>query len=237
MKIAICDDEEQFLDLFEAYCKKYSKQTGLDIRLIRFNSGEDFLKYYKEFRDLSIVFMDIMMDGLDGIETSQELRNLDSKINIVFLTSAERYARFGYKVKALNYLMKPLNYTSFANELREIIEIIRKDEDDYIIVKNDDGIFKISFDQILYLETMDRKVLIHTKQQGDVICYKSLKACAQLLDERFFRTHLSYIVNMSCIRTTRKFSLILDNGDIVPISKSRKCNYNSTFARYYGAKI
>lgn len=236
MRIAICDDEEPFLDLIEAYCNKYSKQTGVDIQLVRFNSGEEFLRYYKEFGDLPIVFMDIMMDGLDGIETSQELRNLDSKINIVFLTSVEKYARFGYKVKALNYLMKPLDYKSFANELQEIIEITRKGEDDFLIVKNDDGIFKLSFNQILYLETMNRKVLIHTKE-GEIISYRSLKACAQLLDGRFFRTHLSYIVNMSCIRTTRKFSLVMDNGDIVPISKSRKRNYNSTFARYYGGKI
>lgn len=236
MNVAICDDEIDFLDELQSKLREYAKEKNIYFNISRFESGNSFMNYYMTHKDFDIIFLDINMPGINGIELAQMLRDKGDKVSIVFLTSLIQYALDGYRVCALRYLIKPLTYHKLRRELNGILTEIRNRVDDFFVVKNDNGVYKIYIKDILYIETFERNTLIHLKD-NKILSYKSLKYYEENLDKRFFRCHSGYLVNMSEISVVEKFDIHLANGDIIPLSKNRKRDFSQKMANYYGNLI
>lgn len=230
MRIAICDDEKDFLDEFASLFHRYQDEYKEDIQLVSFNSGKKFLDYFQKYRDIVLIFLDIHME-LDGLSTAKLLRNMDAKIKIVFLTSHVQYAVQGYTVQAAGYILKPLEYKQFCQVLGDTIKAVKAEELAYIIVKNDSGIYKIYYDSIIYIETFHKNVLIHTCEE-EVVSYRRMKDYDAELDERFYRVHAGYIVNMKYIANVRNLDIRLMNGEYIPISQPRKSKFSKALAAY-----
>lgn len=231
MRIAICDDEESFLSEFEVYFMRFIQEYEENIQLICFRNGEQFLEYFQKYKDIAIVFMDIRMEVLDGLNTARRLRVLDEKIKIIFLTSLEQYAVYGYKVKASDYVLKPLDYKRFRALLYTTLASIKKEDMSYFIEKNDNGIYKIYYCDIIYIETYRRNVLIHNAGEK-IVSYRKMKEYESELDERFYRVHSGYIVNMAYIVSVKNLEIGLHNGESIPISKPRKRCFSKALAEY-----
>ena len=199
--IALCDDEQDFTDEMKQYIQRYQEESGEEIRVMVFRNGLELIENYDPSTDL--IFLDIQMDQMDGLETAKRIREKDEEAGIIFLTSLKQYALEGYQYQAVNYLIKPMKYIRLKTELDRWIEKCRK-KNPCIVIANDQGTFKAAVNKIHYIETYKRNLLLHT-DEGEVISYESMKALEQRLSPfGFYRCHAGYLVNMGLVRKVEK---------------------------------
>ena len=194
MKILICDDEEKFISILAEALKEIFSNMNMEISLFTFTDARQAISYTKEFMDIDIVFMDILMGDINGYDAAKAISHIDSRIKIIFLSSTTAYAVKGYDIKATRYLVKPLKVHRLTKVIHQITEELKLEKHDYIIEKNDNGMYKIFVDEIIYIETSDRNTMIHTKQ-GNILSYKSMKEHEARLNSKIFKRCPSYIVN------------------------------------------
>ena len=122
--IALCDDEQDFADEMKQYIQRYQEESGEELRVMVFRNGLELIENYDPSTDL--IFLDIQMDQMDGLETAKRIREKDEEAGIIFLTSLKQYALEGYQYQAVNYLIKPMKYIRLKTELDRWIEKCRK---------------------------------------------------------------------------------------------------------------
>ncbi|MBQ8674327.1 MAG: response regulator transcription factor [Bacteroides sp.] len=220
LKCAIIDDEPLALDLLESYVQKtpFLKLEG------KYSSAVQAMKELPKLAP-DLLFLDIQMPELNGIEFS---KMVDARTRIVFTTAFNQYAIDGYKVNALDYLLKPVSYVDFlqaANKAVQWFELLQqsKEEPQSIFVKSEYKLVQIELKNILYVEGLKDYIKIYEEGNGKpILSLMSMKSMEELLPaSRFMRVHRSYIVNKEKIR-------IIDRGRIVfgkvyiPISDSYK---------------
>jgi DNA-binding LytR/AlgR family response regulator len=236
MKIGICDDEEYVLLLLEEYINRYSKKFGIRFGLVKFNSGEEIWDYIECDNYFDIIFLDIQMNGINGIDTAHKIRKKDTNVKIFFLTSIIKYALEGYRVKAERYFIKPLKYSRFEKELNNVIRLIEVEKNRFFIEKNDNGIFKIMLSDIVYIETIGRNTMIHTTSKN-IISYRNMKQHEESLDDCFYRCHRAFIVNLTYVSSIIDNTVSLNNNEDIPLSKYRKKDFKEALLDYYGDKL
>ena len=226
LKCAIVDDEPLALGLLESYV---SKTPFLELAG-KYSSAVQAMKELPE-KQVDLLFLDIQMPELNGLEFS---RMVDSRTRIVFTTAFEQYALDGYKVNALDYLLKPISYTDFlqaANKAVQWFELLNQPHDEItsIFVKSDYKLVQIELDNILYIEGLKDYVKIYEEgSQRPILSLMSMKAMEELLpSSRFMRVHRSYIVQKSKIRIIDRGRIIFGKTSI-PVSES----YKSAFQEY-----
>lgn len=139
----------------------------------------------------------------------------------------------GYTIRATRYLVKPIKKSELSAVLNEVVSELQFDNDDFIVEKNDFGIHKLYFNEIIYIETCKRNTLIHTIS-GDYISYKSMKEHQGKLNNNFIRCHSSYIVNMEYIKDYQGYEINLLNNDKIWVSKNRRKEFLHTLTKFYG---
>lgn len=233
--VVICDDEQAFINRIKEYIKRFSEETKEDFSVREFTSGQTLLDSYTG--DFQIIFLDIKMPDLDGIETAKRIRLFDSNVIIIFLTSIIKYVLAGYSVNAANYLIKPLDYKKFKIEMEKVLTRAVSIKTGYISVKNDQGFFKIYLSTLKYIETYRRNTMIHTMKE-DIISYKKMQDHEKDLEGYpFVRCHTSYIVNLQYIESVIGYDITLSTGDIIPISKQKKKDLMQNLAEYLGSEL
>ena len=158
MRIAVCDDEKTFLDKLKKDISDIL--NGSDYELEEFQSGEELLSVYNE-QKYDIIFLDIEMKELNGMDTANFIRKLDKKVTIVFLTNYEKFAVKGYEVGAFRYVLKDQPVQMYKQQLEDIINFVRCLHSD-IAVNSNGKIQKISAADIIYIDIFDHTVNLHT---------------------------------------------------------------------------
>ena len=148
-------------------------------------------------------------------------------IDILFLD-----IKSGYKVKAFDYLVKPLSYLQLENVLDQAISELKSNEKHFLIIKDSGNIFKIKFPEIIYIETYNRNILFHLTSGSEITGHESLKAYEDKLDERFYRCHTGYIVNMAYVTSIQKDCAILNSNVTVPVSRYKKKKFQMLFTDF-----
>lgn len=220
LKCAIVDDEPLALSLLESYVNKtpFLELAG------KYSSAVQAMKELSG-KHVDLLFLDIQMPELNGLEFS---KMVDPNTRIIFTTAFGQYAIDGYKVNALDYLLKPISYVDFlqaANKAVQWFELLQqpKEEIQSIFVKSDYKLVQIELKKILYIEGLKDYIKIYEEDSAKpILSLMSMKAMEELLpSSRFMRVHRSYIVQKDKIR-------IIDRGRIVfgknyiPISDSYK---------------
>ena len=218
---AIIDDEPLAAQLLESYVKKTPYLTLKGI----YNSAITAMKDLRE-NPVQLLFLDIQMPELSGIEFARILPH-DTKI--IFTTAFNQYALEGYRVNALDYLLKPITYTDFLQATDKALEwftTLQKQqtyaEDRFIFVKNDYKLVRVSLDDVLYIEGLKDYVRIYLKTGEKVMSLMSMKKLEESLPHpEFLRTHRSYIVHMPEVRTIDRLRIVF-GGQYIPISDNYK---------------
>ena len=232
--IAICDDEQDFADEMKQYIQRYQEESGEELRVMVFRNGLELIENYDPSTDL--IFLDIQMDQMDGLETAKRIREKDEEAGISFLTSLKQYALEGYQYQAVNYLIKPMKYIRLKTELDRWIKKCRK-KNPCIVIANDQGTFKAAVNEIHYIETYKRNLLLHM-DEGEVISYESMKALEQRLSPfGFYRCHAGYLVNMGLVRKVEKLEITLSSDETVYVSKPKKKDFMKALAGYWGKML
>lgn len=234
IKIAICDDDKNTLQELVNYIRLYEKENLTEFDIYDYLSGEDLLQNYR--MDFDIIFLDIKMNKINGIETARIIRLKDPNIPIFFLTSIKKYALYGYELNVINYLIKPLSYNKFRRELSKALYQVQISKQ-FVVIKNDSGYFKIYFNSILYIESYNRSTLIH-REQEKIISSHNMKQIEGILDSAlFFRCHTSYIVNFKYVRDVIGNDIFLSNNIHIPLSRKKKKQFLEAWLEYLGETI
>ena len=228
LSCAIIDDEPLAVELMESYVRKtpFLELQG------SFGSGVAAFGMLRD-RPVDLLFCDIQMPGLNGVEFS---RMLPADTRVIFTTAFSRYAVEGFRVNAVDYLLKPISYADFlaaAQKALEWFELKRRagapaDDLRSIFVKTEYRLRQIELERILYIEGLKDYVKIHVEDEPHpVLSLMSLKSLEeQLPADRFIRVHRSYIVQPAKIRTIERNSIVFGR-ERIPISE----NYRQAFFR------
>lgn len=232
LHIAICDDEQRFVDHLTGLIRQYAAETSEEIKVTPYYDGLELIEKYNPTVDL--IFLDIQMKIINGLRTAERVRQRDEKVGIIFLTTLTQYGLEGYKYHAANYIIKPIKYVRLRDELNQFLARSRLDDSPSLVVKNDSGRYKIFLKNLRYIETFNRNLLFHTEQEN-ILCYKSMKEIEQeLKGQGFARSHSSYLVNLFYVKGARKLEIRLITGEVLPISQPKRKQFIEELTEYWG---
>ncbi|MFI3211145.1 MAG: LytTR family DNA-binding domain-containing protein [Peptostreptococcaceae bacterium] len=216
--IGICEDNIIHKNLLNTYIISFFSILNSNYKVLEFSSGEELLSNYPN--NLDLLFLDIQMSDLNGMDTARKIREFDNNVEIIFTTSLLDYVCEGYEVNAYRYMLKPIEYSIFEANIKKCIETIEKKRDDYLTINDKSKLIKVKLDDILYIETSSkRELIIHTIDRHETIKI-SMRKIEKLLNQNFFRCHNSFIVNLEKVSRIDLLDIYINNN-IIPISKHR----------------
>ncbi|WP_069999363.1 LytR/AlgR family response regulator transcription factor [Cellulosilyticum sp. I15G10I2] len=227
----ICEDNEIHRNKINDYLKSVLSELHTAYEIIEFECGEQLLNAYPNHVD--IIFLDIKMKELSGMETAQKIRTFDTETEIIFITGLTEFMQQGYEVSARRYLTKPIQYEIFTQQVKPCIEAIIKRKEQYIWVKSLQATYKVRVDNILYAETYGRQVNVYTTQQI-YPTYMSLSLIEKALKgEHFFRCQKSCLINLNYVEGITKDSVFIKDKEI-PVSRLKMQTLKKELAKIIG---
>lgn len=232
-KITILEDEEFHANNLLTFLKQFKQEhPPFHYTAKHYSQPIELLSEYQ--CDTDLIFIDINLPDIKGIEVAQRIRDIDQQVMIIFVTSLTQYAIEGYSVRAFDYILKPLSYTLFSRKLERAIQILAAKEDNlYINVRTKNGCIRLASDSILYIEILNHDVTLHT-DQGTITHWGSLSKYENLLQNAHFaRCSSCYLVNLKFIQHIDQDYVEVANQRLA-ISKSKKKSFLAALAQYKG---
>lgn len=231
IRVAVCDDEKVFLNDYVKTINNIKKLYSYNIEVFKFSSGEELLKFSSISESkFDIIFLDIIMDNINGIETAKRIREFDKRTEIIFLTSSKDYALEGYEVGAYNYIVKSYEYVK--DKIYKAIRNLYLKDNDFIVIHNKSGIEKIEINKIIYIESNKRKIIFNTTEFKYETYEKLDNIYNKIKNRGFIKTHRSYIINRAFIKKIESRDIITTTEDIIPISRGRLGEVRLSFIKY-----
>jgi len=233
--IGICDGEQTVRSLLADYVARYHSETGAEIQLLSYSTGEKLLKNY--LLNIDLIFLEIPLRKVNGLKIAEYIKQYDKRVRIVFLTTVLSYVLEAYEVGASNYLLKPLSYEKFCKELNRTFEEKTDGGCGHFLEQNRQGLYKIYFHDIRYIETAGKSTLIHTKKE-DIPSTRQMKQFEQLFaDTLLVRCHAGFIVNLRYFQKLEGTMLVLIDGTEIPVSRKRRHLVLDQIQKIYGDDI
>lgn len=236
--IAICDDEEYFRKNIEELVLKYLRNIGFECKIDTFESGKRLVEIGVGILQYDMIFLDINMAELDGIETAKRIRKFTKDVFIIYVTAYVTYALEGYKVDAIRYLLKDGDcLESAVNEcLETVISKMNYKEIKYTF-EFLEGKENVLLDNIIYIESNLHKLVFHVLKNkvNRYSMYKKLDVIAEpLIKHGFCRIHKSYLVNLKYMDSIERYQAALSNGVTLNIAKPRYKTVQYEYITYRG---
>jgi len=230
--IGICDGEQTIRSLLASYVERYRLQFEEEIQLLAYSTGEKLLKNY--MLDLDLIFLEIPLWKVNGLKIAEHLKQQDPQVRVVFLTTVLSYVLEAFEVGASNYLLKPLSYSKFCSELNKVIEAKKDAQKRALLVQSGQGLCKVYFNDIHFIETCGKKTMIHTKNE-EILCNKQMKWYEQVFaGTMLVRCHAGYIVNLYHFQKIDNDMIVLMNGTRIPLSRSQRQKVFSLIEGIFG---
>lgn len=224
LKCIAIDDEPLALDIITGYIEK-----NPHLELVgRYTNGMKALEFLEK-NPMDLIFIDIQMPDLTGF---QIIERLNIKPSIIFTTAYGEYAIDGFKVNAIDYLLKPIDYPDFEKAVDKALQWHSAKTDvrsnkKFLYIKSGYKIIRLNFDDITYIQGMSEYIKIHSSASKPIMSLLSLKILeGQLPPDRFMRVHKSFIVNLDKVNIVERGEIYYDDGTIIPVSPQYKDKFN-----------
>lgn len=227
--IAICDDEKSLRNDLRKLLEPELDLCGIDFKIDEFDCGEKLISAL-DTATFDILFLDIEMKGLNGIETAKELRKKTSITQIIFVTSYPDFVFQGYEVQALHYILKPYEQKKIVSVLHTAIELLEQNIEKHFVIEQKNGTIRIPVNKIYYFYSEKRFVNAVT-ESGTYSFYDKLSEITDQLPEYFIRIHNRYLVSLNYMEALHGDSIIC-HGEELPVSRSYKQELSIAFAKY-----
>lgn len=230
-QIAICDDESAICEMVSGMIRDWCQ----DIKISCFGSGEELIAAYDSF---DVIFLDIDMKGIDGIETGRQIRERDRETKIVYLTSYRDYAAGAFEVHAFQYLLKPISSVRLQQVLEDIFQYVKKTDKQRILdFHTNVGMVCIDAADICYFEFVNRKIRMVTSQSTYYMTGRISSIYARTRFMGFSTPHKSFVVNLLHVKNVRNLEILMDNGDMIPLSQKKQKEWKQELTNYLSERL
>ena len=221
IRIGVVEDDPASCQLVLDYLNRYQQENDEQFTVSVFDDGARIVEKYTPVYD--ILLLDIEMSEMDGMAAARRIRE-----------RAPQYAISGYEVRALSYLLKPLPWFAFSQELKKSIDMVRRNGDDSTLIETSNGQMRLNLADILYLESIRHTIVIHTLE-GKLSINGTLKDMeAKLADHHFFRSNSCYLVNLKHVTGVADQDCVMSNGEQLRVSRPRKKAFLAALTDYIG---
>lgn len=240
MKISICDDEKIQLELICDYTAEYINNRKIDVKIEKFESPAELLEHEQNLGVSEIYLLDIVMDGMSGLELGHRIREYNERAVIIYLTTASKFSLDAFSVNAFSYLVKPFEKEKLFSELDKCFRyhIPPQKEETVIIVKTSDGEVPVGLSKMNAVEYRDHRLIYALTDKREIggVCNKEpfdVQAEELLATGAFVKTANCYLVNMDNIMTVTAHGFKMKNGSEYPITRK----YSEAKIKFLNAKI
>lgn len=230
LKFAICDDEPYMAQEIANQLSWY--MNGKQIASYCVSSFQNGCSLLESDCDFDVIFLDIQMEHLNGMETAKMLRQRKNHSLLIFVTVLKECVFDAFEVEAFDYLLKPFDSDHFKRTMDRVIKTLQQRETKSIVVQRGASCNVILLAEIVYFEVQGRKIYIHQSNGKIIDYYDKLDDLEQRIDGHFFRCHRSYLVNIEYIRGCNAGQLMLSQGDKIPVSRLRERDLRQALLRY-----
>lgn len=231
LRIAVCDDEEKIVDKIDKAVLKFAFDNNISVKVYKYLLGEDLI-YAKIKFDL--IFLDIEMDGINGIETAQKIRQVDMNVPIIYITNYSNYWRSAYRVHAFDFISKPFDFVDIKNVMSDFIESLHDTKSETISLTTENGLIVQSISEICYLIVKEkRNVLVGTIFSEFTVREYLSDILQKLPDEQFCQIHRSCVVNLEFVKNIMKEDgVVLKDGTWLPMSSRKQKEFFLKLSKY-----
>ncbi len=232
-RIAIVEDNESAAKTLMEHIDLYQAENLESFDVKWFRDGEDIVNEYVPMYD--IIFLDIEMKCMDGMMAAEEIRKVDKDVILIFVTNMAQYAIKGYSVDALDFLLKPLPYFAFSQQMKRSLEKRKARSQNFLILPCASGAIKLDFSEIIYIESFRHEMVFYTKEDK-LSLNSTMKELEKKLEKAgFFRCNNCYLVNLAYVRSIKGSFALVDRFELA-ISRSRKKAFMEALTEYVGMK-
>ena len=223
------DDEFESAELLSKHIERYTKECGVLFNISRFKNGLNFIEDYTPKFD--IVFMDIDMPQMNGLEAVEKLRKIDSTVQVVFVTYLSKYATHGYKYDALDYMVKPISYSAFRITMNRALQRCARKKRDTVILPSSEGDICIELICLSYVEINNHDITYHTTK-GVFTAYGTMRSIEkQLPPKQFCKCNRCYLVNLRSVTRIQGNTVFIGDEEL-EISRPRKQEFLAALHEY-----
>lgn len=233
MRIAFCDDDSRLTDLLRSHAKAWAASTNTNLECKTFNSSEDFLLSWTSPDMFDVIFLDIKMQSLSGLDLARIIRSINNQVSIVFITAYSEYALDGYSVDATSYLLKPVSQKVFSECMDRLVNKMTLVGRKPFFFESGGTTIKLHYNEIVYFEARSHTILVHTLT--DTMKFRArISDLEKMLEheDEFIRIHRSFLVNLTQIREMNKSEVLMENGDRLSVSRSYAREAHNEYIRY-----
>lgn len=231
---AIIDDDDASAEMLTDYITRFMEEKKMLFKITRYKEAVTFLTLYKP--NFDIVFMDIMMPHMDGMEASAKLREVDKNVVLLIVTDMANYAIRGYEVNAYDFVLKNISFDNFSLKMKRALNQANRNEEGRLVVSTQKGMEILCLNELIYVEVLNHTVTYNLFNRV-VSSYDSLaKVAKELEDKHFIKSSSSYMVNLKyVVSVVEGKEVILDDGKYtVPLTRAFKKNFMKSLANYLG---
>lgn len=230
-QIAVCDDDIQM----RRFLRSSIEESGIDCAIAEFSNGAELLRNYQGYE---ILFLDIDMPLVNGIEAAKRIRRKDRKVKIIYVTGYQDYMQRSFDVHPFSFLVKPIRKGMIVKQLQEALLYSREAEKaDTLRLETTEGTEEIAVPDIYYLEYQRRKLRLVMKQGECMIRGKISEFSEKLLPYGFATPHKSFVVNLYHVKSIRGYDIFMMNGDQIPLSQKRSTEFRGILGKYQADRI
>ncbi len=229
IRIAICDDEKHMSDHIRAMASDFFRKKNREIQLRTFLSGEELLNYDGQ---IDILFLDIQMNGMDGLETARKLRAGKFRGFLIFITVLKEMVFQSFEVQAYDYLVKPVDEKQFRKTMERLYVSMQNTSEDSLLVQQGYERRIVPKDEIVFCEVIDRKIYLNLASGEVVDYYERIENLETKLGSHFFRCHRSYLINLKHLKGYKNGTAYMDNHKEIPVSRLRSREFSGVVLQY-----
>ena len=207
----------------------FFRKKNREISLRMFSSGEELLSYNGQ---IDILFLDIQMKDMDGMETARKLRADKFRGFLVFITVLKEMVFQSFEVQAYDYLVKPVDDKQFEKTMERLYASMQNASEDSLLVQKGYEGRIIREDEIVFCEIIDRKIYLNLASGEVVDYYERIENLETKLNNRFYRCHRSYLINLKHLKGYKNGTACMDNGKEIPVSRLRSREFSGVVLQY-----
>ncbi len=229
LQVAVVDDDSRYRKEIIAMLSKYEKEYGETFNIVEYTDGDELVEGYNS--NFDIILLDVEMEFMDGMTAAENIRKVDSDVIIVFITNMPQYAIKGYRVDALDYILKPISYYPFSQTIKRAIGRRATSDKKYLRFKIKGGEQKIAVSEIRYIEVIGHDMYIHTIN-GQIQTKGTIREMEEnLKDDYFFLCNKGFLVNLALVDRIQGNDILMGE-ELVQVSRAKKKPFMDALNKY-----